>query len=774
MKNIDSVAHVRGESTYVNDIPVMEDTLHAAVLGSPVAHGKLKRIDFSEALKCPGVEAVLTARDIQGENQIGSIIQDEELFADHEVHFIGMPVAVVLAKTEDLARRALKTIKLDIEELPPIVTARDAFAAKQFLCPTRHFTLGDVDAAWKDCVHIIEGQAEMGGQEHVYLETQSAYAYPLEQGAIKIHSSTQAPSYVQRGVARVLGIPMHKIEVDTNRIGGGFGGKEDQATAWGCIAAMGAQIYRRPVKLVLSRADDMVMTGKRHPYSVDFKIGLDAKLKIRAYDVVTYQNGGAAADVSPAVMERTLFHGTSSYFLPNTRITCHSCKTNLPPNTAFRGFGAPQAMFALEAAIMKAAATLGIEASEIQKANLLQEGDEFPYGQAAKGCNAHKCWDVATESFEVGKLKAEIQAFNQENTLFKKGISYFPLCFGISFTNTRLNQGRSLVHVYKDGSVSVTTGVIEMGQGVNTKILQAAAHTFSIAPERITVHSTNTTRIANASPTAASTGADLNGKATLVACEAIRARMKGIAAQALRAQDPSEIELKDEWVYHNGQKTDLDWKKLILLMDENRLSLSEHGHYATPLIHFNKAKEKGHPFAYHVYGTAVTVATVDCLRGTYEIDLVKIIHDFGASMNLGIDIGQVEGGLVQGIGLMTIEELLFNASGKNVYDTLSSYKVPDIYFTPKTLEVKPLSTTPDPLALLGSKALGEPPLMYGIGSYFAILNAMRAFNPDLTLELWAPMTHQKCLTSLYDHYGKSAKEVSGEGVAQAATCGSPT
>ena len=755
MKNIDSASHVRGESIYVDDIPVMEDTLYAAVFGSPLAHGNLKSVDYSEALKCPGVEGIITAKDITGENQIGSIIQDEELFADHKVDFIGMPIAVVLAKTDDQARRALKKIKVDIEELPPIVSARDAFAAKQFICPSRTFNIGDLDNAWKDCIHIVEGQAEMGGQEHVYLETQAAYAYPAEHGGVKIHSSTQAPSYVQRGVAKVLGIPMHKIEVDTNRIGGGFGGKEDQATAWSCLAALGALKYKKPVKLILSRADDIKMTGKRHPYSIDFKIGLNKDLKILAYDVTTYQNAGAAADVSPAVMERTLFHGTGSYYLPNAKITCHSCKTNLPPNTAFRGFGAPQSMFALESAIMKAAVSLGVDASQIQKVNLLAEGNEFPYGQFTKNCNAHRCWDTATESFDVAKLKAEVEAFNQKNTLFKKGVSYFPLCFGISFTNTRLNQGRSLVHVYKDGSVSVSTGVIEMGQAVNTKILQAAAKIFSISPDRITVHSTNTSRIANASPTAASTGADLNGKATILACEAILARMKGIAAQAVRAQDPCEIELRDEVIYHNGQKTDIDWKKLIILMDENRLSLSEHGHYATPVIHFNKAKEKGHPFSYHVYGTAVTAVTVDCLRGTYEIDLVKIVHDFGTSMNLDIDLGQVEGGLVQGIGLMTIEELLVSPNGKSVYDSLASYKVPDIYFTPKTLEVMPLDTTPDPLALLGSKALGEPPLMYGIGSYFAILNAMRAFNPNFGLELWAPMTHQKCLISLYDNFDAS-------------------
>lgn len=748
MKNIDSSMHVRGESIYVNDIPVQEGTLYGAVFGSPRAHGRIRGLDLAAALACPGVERILTARDIPGENQIGSILPDEELLADAEVHYRGMPIALVLARTEDLALRARKKITVDIEELPPLVTARDAYQAGSFLCPSRSFEQGDPEAAWKRCAHLVEGRADMGGQEHLYLETQATYASPAEHDGVTLRTSTQATRYVQRGVARVLGIPMHRIEVDTNRLGGGFGGKEDQATPWACLAALGAYLLKRPVKLVLSRADDMVMTGKRHPYSFDFKLGLDRDLKILGYQLVAYQDGGACADVSPAVMERTLFHGTGCYAIPSARITCHSCRTHLPPNTAFRGFGAPQAMFALEAAIMKAAADLGVDPAEIQRRNLVREGDTFPYGQTARNCRAGQCWEAAQDLFAIPRMKQEIAAFNRENSFFKRGLSLFPLCFGVSFTKTSLNQGRALVHVYLDGSVSVTTGVIEMGQGANTKMLQAAARAFSIAPRRITVHSSNTTRIANASPTAASTGADLNGQATIMACQAILARMRGLAAQLLSAPEPA-IELRDEVVHLDGKATELTWNRMVTLMDEHRLALSEHAHYTTPNLHFNPATEKGHPFAYHVYGTAVTVATVDCLRGTYEIDDVKIVHDFGRSMNLDIDIGQVEGALVQGIGLMTLEELLYGPDGRNLYATLSSYKVPDIYAAPKRIEVVPLAAPPDPLALLGSKAVGEPPLMYGIGSYFAILDAMRAFNPGLTLELAAPMTPQRCLLGLY-------------------------
>ena len=346
-------------------------------------------------------------------------------------------------------------------------------------------------------------------------------------------------------------------------------------------------------------------------------------------------------------------------------------------------------------------------------------------------------------------MRDEVAAFNRDNALFKRGLSIFPLCFGVSFTKTSLNQGRALVHVYLDGSVSVSTGVIEMGQGVNTKVVQAVARTFAIAPGRVTVHSSNTTRVANASPTAASTGADLNGRAAILACEAILARMRTAAAQALGEPDPGAIGLRDEVVLLRGEPTGLDWNRLVTLMDESRLSLSEHAHYATPVIHFDHAREKGHPFSYHVYGNALTVATVDCLRGTYAIDQVRLVHDCGASMNLDIDLGQIEGALLQGIGLMTLEELIYGPDGRNIYASLSSYKVPDIHCAPAVLEVLPLDTDPDPLALLGSKAVGEPPLMYGIGAYFAILQAMRAFNPGLGLELAAPLTPQRCLMSLY-------------------------
>jgi xanthine dehydrogenase large subunit len=381
---------------------------------------------------------------------------------------------------------------------------------------------------------------------------------------------------------------------------------------------------------------DMRMTGKRHPYTTDFKIGLTSDYKILAFEATFYQDAGAAADLSPAVMERTLFHANNSYFIPNTKVTAYSCKTNLPPNTAFRGFGGPQGMFVIESAIAKAAEIIGVDANTIQKANLIADGNSFHYGQIARQSQANRSWDAADKSFDIQKQKSLVASFNHENQYLKKGFAVMPICFGISFTKTLMNQARSLVHIYTDGSVGISTGAVEMGQGVNTKIVQVAASIFSIAPNRIKIETTNTTRVANTSPSAASATADLNGKATELACKTLLSRIKNRAAKLLNASENS-ISIVDEVVYFEGKPSDLNWEKIIQTCYIHRDSLSENAHYATPEIHFDSAIEKGHPFAYHVYGTAHFIVTVDCIRGTYEVDSVKIIHDFGKSMNPLID-----------------------------------------------------------------------------------------------------------------------------------------
>ena len=749
MKNLDSKSHVRGESVYLDDIPLIQGTLYACVFDSQVAHGKLKSIDVRAAAMSEGVVKIITAKDIIGENQIGGIIPDEPLLADGDVHFQGMPIAVVVATSEELARKASKKITADIEPLEPVTDPRIAAANRDLIVPPKKFKLGDARSTFQTCEHIFEGRTEQNGQEHLYIETQGAYAIPTENGGLKIHSSTQGPTAVQRAVCRVTGLAMHDVEVDVQRLGGGFGGKEDQANAWACICAVASQLTKRPVKYALHRMEDMRMTGKRHPYSSDYKIGFDKDLKIVAYEVTFYQNAGASADLSPPVLERTLFHCTNSYFVPNVTATAYSCRTNLPPNTAFRGFGGPQGMFVIESAIAHAAEKLDISAAEIQQKNLIDNGDEFPYGQKAES-DAITSWTQGDAKFDFSGLQMEAADFNASSKYFKKGVAMMPVCFGISFTKTPMNQARSLVHVYTDGSVAVSTGAVEMGQGVNTKIAQVAATVFGLPIEKIRIHTANTLRIANTSPTAASAAADLNGKATQMACETISKRLKEVASELVEARTPEAVTFTDGSVFRDGEKTDLTWQRLVMECHVRRVSLSEHAHYATPGINFDWETAKGHPFAYHVYGTAVVGVTVDCLRGRYEVDYVKCCHDFGSSMNTAVDNGQIEGGIVQGIGWMTMEEVVYDTDGKLRSSALSSYKVPDIYSVPKQIEILPLETTRENLAVLNSKAVGEPPLMYGIGAYFAIRNALRAFT-ECSPEFYAPFTPEKVLMNLYEN-----------------------
>ncbi len=747
MKNIDSISHVRGESIYLDDIQLVQGTLFACVFDSSVAHGKLHSIDTSEAEKSDGVVRVITAKDLIGENQIGGIVPDEPLLADTDVHFQGMPIAIVLATCEEMARKASKKITAEIEPIEPITDPRVAAAKGDLIVPPKKFKLGDTEDAFRNCEHVFAGSTEQNGQEHLYIETQGAYAVLMEGGGIRVYSSTQGPTAVQRAVCRVTGLAMHQVEVDVQRLGGGFGGKEDQANAWACMVAVATQLTKRPVKYALHRMEDMRMTGKRHPYSSDYKIGLDADLKIVAYEASFYQNAGASCDLSPPVLERTLFHCTNSYFVPNVTATAYCCRTNLPPNTAFRGFGGPQGMFVIESAIAHAAEKLGVPASEIQRKNLLTDGDEFPYGQKAES-DAITSWTQADAQYRFANLQKEADEFNVSSKYLKKGVALMPVCFGISFTKTPMNQARSLVHVYTDGSVAVSTGAVEMGQGVNTKMAQVAAKMFGQPIENVKVHTTNTLRIANSSPTAASAASDLNGKATQIACETIRDRLFEIAKDLVEAASVEDLSLENGFVYRNGEKTGLAWQTLVMEAHLQRVNLSEHSHYATAGIHFDWSTAKGHPFAYHVYGTAIVGVTVDCLRGRYEVDYVKCCHDFGTSMNTAVDIGQIEGGIVQGLGWVTMEEVVYDADGNLRSNALSTYKVPDIYSVPKEIAILPLETTRENLAIFNSKAVGEPPLMYGIGAYFAIRNAVRAFT-DCSPAFDLPFTPEKVLKNLY-------------------------
>ncbi len=750
MNNYDSIRHVKGESLFLDDISIPSSTLHGAVYSSPIAHGKINSINFEDAKNSEGVVAIFTYKDIPGENQIGGIIQDEKLFASNDVEFIGESIAFIVARNQAQARAAVKKVKADIEPLEVITDPKEAFKKNSLIVKTpKVYQNGNIEDAWEKCDVIVEDTVESGGQEHLYLETQAAVTFPAEGNGIKIISSTQSPTTVQRIASRVLNLPAHYIESEVVRLGGGFGGKEDQATAWAVMTALAAYKLKKPVKLILARHDDMRLTGKRHPYVSDYKIGLSKEGKILAYEVTYYQNSGAAADLSTAILDRTLSHCTNSYFIPNVKATGWCCKTNLAPNTAFRGFGGPQGMFVIESAIHKASKELGLDVHRIQSVNLFNEGEEFPFGQKIENCKARVCFDTLNKKIDIEKVKKETEDFNSENKLFKKGFALMPICFGISFTNTMLNQASSLVHVYNDGSVGVSTGAVEMGQGVNMKIRQIAASVFGIDVSNIKSETTNTTRNANTSATAASSGADMNGNATLIACRNILERLVKFYKAKNNLEETDIVEVQYEKLYLNGIEREETWKELVLQAYMNRIDLSEHAFYATPEIFFDTKTNKGKPFAYHVYGTALITAKVDCLRGTYEIENVYAVHDFGQSINKVIDRSQAEGALMQGIGWMTMEEILHDKDGKLLTSTLSAYKVPDINFTPKVLEIDFLENSFNKSGPLNSKAIGEPPFMYGIAAYFAIRNAVEAFNKDAEISYTSPMTPERVLMSLY-------------------------
>jgi xanthine dehydrogenase large subunit len=745
---LDMALHVRGESRYVDDLTLPAGTLHAAVFASPAAHGRIRRLDLSKALSRPGVRGAFTAADVPGENQIGGILPDEPLLAEGEVHCMGESVALIVADTARLARAALGAVELEVEKLPAVFDPREAFRQGLLIAPVRTFAIGDVDKAWKHCDLVVEGRVDSGAQEHVYLETQAALALPGEGGSIKVISATQGPTSVQRAVARVLGLPMHLVEVEVLRLGGGFGGKEDQATPWACLAALAASRLGLPVKLVLSRQEDMRFTGKRHPYSSDFRLGADYEGRLLAYQVSFFQNSGCTADLSTSILERSLFHATGSYRIPNVRATAACCRTNLPSNTAFRGFGGPQAMLVIEAAIVRLAEALGVEPSAVQEKNLLGEGDVLPYGQRYRGGQARRCWLEAKARYKLEERRWQVAEFNRTHPLAKKGLAMMPVCFGISFTNQTLNQAGALVHVYTDGSVSLATGAVEMGQGVHRKLREVVARAFSIDKERVRLQPTSTAQVPNTAPTAASTGTDLNGRAADAACRVILERLRETAARELGKPRADRVELREEQVFYGGEPTSLTWERLAAAAWARRVSLSAQAHYATPGIHFDRTAEKGEPFAYYACGTALCEVTLDCLRGTYTVEAVEAVHDLGPSLDAAADRGQAEGGIVQGLGWLTVEEVLHAEDGSLLTAALATYKVPDAHFAPRRLEVHFLEDTVNPLGVFNAKAIGEPPFMYGIGAFFALRAAMRAFRPDAELGFVAPLTPERVLMAL--------------------------
>ena len=744
MRNDDTKMHVRGTSLFVDDIQA--DCLHAVLFTSPVARGRIRSLDISKAAAAPGVVAVYTHRDVPGLNQVGHVLKDQPLLAVDSVEYIGQPLALVVAGTERAARRAVKLIEADIEKLEAVFDPREAAAKGLVHSAKRVLVNGDTGKAFIKCKHVVQGRLSSGPQEHFYFETQCALAVPGEHDTIKVHASAQSPGTFHRHIAEVLGIPMNKVELDIRRLGGGFGGKESTAV-WVVAPAMAAFLLKRPVKLVLERNEDIATSGKRHAYEYDYKLGLDAEGNILAYEIDLFQHAGACADISLAVLGRSFLHVSGSYNIPNIRVTAVSCRTNIPPNNAFRGFGVPQGTFAIEAALTRAAEVMGVRPEVLRRRNLLRDGDTLPYGVKLETVNAGRCWDTLDKNAGIAGRRAAVEEYNKTHADTKRGLAAVPVCFGISFAQMALNQASSLVNIYVDGSVSVSTGAVEMGQGVTTKIRLIAARTLGVPVDRVRVDTTNTSRIPNASPTSASTGADLNGMATKLACEKLRDRLREFAARHLACGDPASVALRDGDVCVAEKRTELGWDKLVAAAQWARVDLSEHAFYATPNLHYDLKTERGRPFAYYSYGTSLTEVLLDRVRGTYTVESVDIVQDVGESLSPELDLGQIHGAVVQGIGWATMEQLRYAADGR-VLTGVNAYKVPDIRFCPKRFDVTLLKDSDNPYAVCNSKAIGEPPFVHGLGAYFALVDALRGVRGDKDAPS-LPITPEKAFMYLH-------------------------
>src|SRR5271165_1112516 len=717
--------HVQGSAAYVDDIREPEGTLHVAVGGADKACGVLRSLDLGAVRAAPGVVAVLTAANIPGKNDIAPVFADEPLFAEKEVMFHGQALFAVVAGARDEARRAARLAKIDIEEQPPSVTVADALKTDERVQDDYAFARGDANAVIDAAAHRLEGEFSIGGQEHFYLEGQASFAIPGEGDEMLVHASSQDPTETQHIVARVLGIPDAFVTVETRRMGGGFGGKESQACTWAALAALAARVTARPCKVRLDRDDDFMLTGKRHDFRVDWRVGYDDR----------------------GVVDGAMFHAGNGYWLPSASIASRRLKTNTVSNTAFRGFGGPQGMIAIERAMDAIARERGLDPLDVRKANLLRPGfEQTPYGQTVEDyeTQADIIDDLVTAS-DYRARRERIKAFNEMSPLIKRGIALTPVMFGISFTLIPLNQAGALVHVYSDGSIHLNHGGTEMGQGLFTKVAQIVAEEFGVPLNFVRITATNTAKIPNASPTAASSGTDLNGMAAKIAAGAIRERMTAFAAQAWGVA-PEAVEFRDARVFSGNAS--MSFGELAKACRLSRVQLSHAGHYKTPEIHWDRAHARGRPFYYFAYGAACSEVAIDTLTGEMRVLRADLLHDVGASINPALDIGQVEGGFIQGMGWLTTEELVHDSKGRLTTHAPATYKIPVASDVPPVFNTK-LHTRANPTpSIYRSKAVGEPPLMLAISVYSAILDAVHATNPMGHPRLEAPCTPESILNAI--------------------------
>jgi xanthine dehydrogenase large subunit len=754
-----AVLHVTGEAVYTDDIPELARTLHAALGMSQQAHARIRSIDLAAVRAAPGVVAVFAAQDVPGVNDCGPILHDDPIFADTLVQYIGQPLFVVVADNHDAARRAARLALVDYETLPPIFTPQAARAAESYVLPPMQLVRGNPAAALAAAPHTVSGTLHVGGQEQFYLEGQISYAIPTEDRGMHVHCSTQHPSEMQHLIANALGLSSHHVLVECRRMGGGFGGKESQSAIWACAAAIAARHLQRPVKLRADRDDDMMVTGKRHGFYYAYRIGFDGDGRILGAQVEMVSNAGYSADLSGPVATRAVCHFDNAYYLSDVDIRAFSGKTNTQSNTAFRGFGGPQGAIAIEYAIDEIARRLGRDSLDIRRLNFYGDSgvdgegsrNTTPYGQKLEDNVIGPLVDALEISSDYRTRRDAITRFNATSPILKKGLALTPVKFGISFNLPHLNQAGALVHVYADGSVLVNHGATEMGQGVNTKVAQVVAEALGIPLRMVRCTATDTSKVANTSATAASTGSDLNGKAAQDAALQIRARLATVAAAHFGVAE-GDIRFADALVWAASAPSDLpalSFADLAARAYLARVQLWSDGYYATPGLHWDSATMTGRPFHYFSYGAAVSEVVVDTLTGEWKCSRADLLYDAGRSLNPAIDIGQVEGGFIQGMGWLTTEELCWDKNGKLTTHAPSTYKIPAISDCPADFRVALFDNSNPADSIHRSKATGEPPLLLPFSVFFAIRDAIAATGDGRTdPPLRAPATSEAILDAI--------------------------
>ncbi len=759
-----AVKHATGEARYVDDIACPPSTLHLFAGTATKAHARIRRMDLAAVRAAAGVVAVLTSEDIPGSNDVSPVgADDDPILCAGEVLFHGQVLFAVAAESFAAARAAAKLAVVEYEELPAVLSVEDALYAESFLLPPHIMRRGDSEAALAVAPERLRGRIRIGGQDHFYLEGQVSLALPMEDGDVLIHCSTQHPSEVQHGVAKVLGRPINAVTVEVRRMGGGFGGKETQAAQWAAIAALAAVKTGRPAKFRLERDDDMIMTGKRHDFVIDYDVGFDREGRILGIEFMQASRGGCSADLTGAIADRAMFHADNGYYFDNVTIASHRCRTNTVSNTAFRGFGGPQGMMGIEQAVDAIARHLGKDPLEIRKLNLYGIGERnvTPYHQTVEDNLLPEMIAGLEASADYAKRRQAIVAFNADSPWLKKGLALTPVKFGISFTTTHLNQAGALLHIYTDGSVHLNHGGTEMGQGLFIKVAQVVAEELQVDLDKVKITATSTGKVPNTSATAASSGSDINGMAAQAAARILKQRLTDFAA-ARYGVPASAVEFRCNRVRIGEQE--LDFAELVREAYLARISLSATGYYATPKIHYDRSKAAGRPFYYFAYGAAASEVLLDTLTGEYKLTRVDILHDVGKSLNPAIDLGQIEGGFIQGMGWLTSEELVWDEAGRLKTHAPSTYKIPACSDRPADFRIALMGgiENREP-TIFRSKAVGEPPLMLAISVFRAISDAIASLaDYRLLPSLDAPATPERVLLAVEEIRARQAREKSRE------------